>query len=145
MSIPVSERATTSTELVLEIAAHPRNVALARLFVAGAARDAGIEEETIDDVKIAVSEAVTRAVRGAPEDAIVTVRVVPSDAVIAVSVERAGDATGDGAPGNLGDDADASALGFAVICALFPGASVDAATGTVRFSARSGGPPAAGS
>lgn len=49
--------------LVLEIPPIPEHVATARLFLGAVARHFGYEEELVDDLKIAVSEACSMTVR----------------------------------------------------------------------------------
>lgn len=46
----------------LEITAHPQNAALARERVRETAREAGFSREALDDIEIAVGEAVTNAI-----------------------------------------------------------------------------------
>ena len=48
---------------VIEIPADAKSIALARVFASTIARAFGCEEELIDDVKIAISEACTNAVK----------------------------------------------------------------------------------
>jgi anti-sigma regulatory factor (Ser/Thr protein kinase) len=52
--------------LTLRVSADPALLTTTRLFAAGAARLAGCSDETVEDVRLAVSEACTRAVRDAP-------------------------------------------------------------------------------
>ena len=55
--------------VVLEVPAKPEFLLLARLAATGVGRSAGASEETIADLKLAVTEAVANAVRHAyPED-----------------------------------------------------------------------------
>ena len=51
--------------LTLRVSADPALLTTTRLFAAGAARLAGCSDETVEDVRLAVSEACTRAVRDA--------------------------------------------------------------------------------
>lgn len=124
----------TASELVLEIAALPRNVALARLFASGAARDAGVDEATIDDLKIAVSEAVTSALRAAGEDDLITVRTTDTGDRFAVSVERRPAAAREPAVRLERHADDMADVGLALIVSLFPDAISDDPPGSVRFS-----------
>lgn len=76
---------TTST---LVIDATTEQVRLARLVVVSAARAAGMDENVLDDVKLAVGEAVSRAVvrsRGVP-DAVIEVQIVQAQASFSVEV-----------------------------------------------------------
>lgn len=50
-------------QLVLAIPPEPSAIGVARLFAAASCRHIGIDEERIGDVKVAVSEAVTNAVK----------------------------------------------------------------------------------
>ncbi|HSK98046.1 MAG TPA: ATP-binding protein [Euzebyales bacterium] len=67
----------------LRIPAQPEYVGLARLVIAQAARQAGVTQDRVQDVKIAVDEALTHAVRAQTD------RAVP--APIDVSFGTAGD------------------------------------------------------
>jgi anti-sigma regulatory factor (Ser/Thr protein kinase) len=59
---------TTGSLLVLELAPDPALLASARLFAAAAARAAGCDADTVEDVRLAVSEACTRAIGAASGD-----------------------------------------------------------------------------
>ena len=67
--------------VVLEVPAKPEFLLLARLAATGVGRSAGASEETIADLKLAVTEAVANAVRHA----------YPSDSPGRVSVELSAD------------------------------------------------------
>lgn len=114
--------------MTLLLEASPRNVALARMFVASAVHEAGLDEEAIDDVKIAVSEAVTYAMGRVSSDGHVLVRLSPEDGAVVCSVESIGHPT---APAE-GDPAPTD-IGAAIISALFLDASIDP-VGAVAFT-----------
>jgi serine/threonine-protein kinase RsbW len=77
----------------LQFGALPLHVRTARLIAAALARRVGVEESLIDEVKLAIGEACSRAVdvhrRHAPTD-LVTVRFDDSDDVFSISVLDAG-------------------------------------------------------
>jgi serine/threonine-protein kinase RsbW len=50
-------------ELILAIPPEPGVIAIARIFAAASCRHIGMDEDRIDDVKVAASEAVTNAVK----------------------------------------------------------------------------------
>lgn len=54
---------TQTDQLVLAIPPDPSAIAVSRLFAAAACRHLGMGEDSVDDVKIAISEAVTNAVK----------------------------------------------------------------------------------
>ena len=58
----MSDRRAT---LALEFVADPALLATARLFAAAAARAGGCDDDVVEDVRLAVSEACARAIRGA--------------------------------------------------------------------------------
>lgn len=55
--------ASDGDELVLAIPPDPEVISVGRLFLASVCRHLGMDEDQIDDVKIAVSEALTNAVK----------------------------------------------------------------------------------
>jgi anti-sigma regulatory factor (Ser/Thr protein kinase) len=60
---------------VLEVPALPAHVGTARLFAAAVARRFGADEDSIEELKLAVSEACTGAIRAQAGDAAAPVRV----------------------------------------------------------------------
>jgi len=73
----------------LRIAPRTDQVRTARLVAAAAARRAGLDDETIDDVRLAVGEAVTRAVlrqRDAAVDADIAIEMADDGTVFSVTV-----------------------------------------------------------
>lgn len=124
---PEGARAT----LELELAADPALLAAARLFAAAAARAAGCDDDAVEDVRLAVSEACARSMRGATGRERVSVAArIASDGVAFVV---------DGPAGARDDDIDELDL----VAALFPSSSTSETDGrtTVRFDARAGLPP----
>jgi serine/threonine-protein kinase RsbW len=59
--------AAGTDELVLEIPPDPEQVRTARLFAAAAARHFDIDEDRVEDLKVAVSEACTNAIKSHAE------------------------------------------------------------------------------
>jgi serine/threonine-protein kinase RsbW len=125
--------AAGTDEVVLEIPAEPEHVRTARLFAASAARQFGVDEERVEDLKVAVSEAATNAMNahhasGTREP--IRIVVSPEAAAVRVSVVDAGagfepseriDATEDYTPpAGLFE----GSLGLALIRSLFPSAKI---------------------
>lgn len=133
----------------LEIAAEPHFVSTARLFAATVARQYSYPEDQVQDVKVAISEACSNAIKAHRQAGL----TAPIELVIRSSLEggltyEVVD-TGDGFEfdaddSNLPDGDPASlvdgGIGLTLIGALFPGFEVDSAPdeGTVlRFSLKS--------
>lgn len=121
----------------------PSHVRTARLVVVAAARRAGLEDGLLDELRLAVGEAASRAVglnaRHAPEVPVrVTVDDSPEGLVVAVTDEgpAAGPVPDDVSEGLLSGDADDDALAdpdvsLAVLTGLVDAVSIDAGpTGT---------------
>jgi serine/threonine-protein kinase RsbW len=133
----------TEDQFRLEFSSDPQLISTARLFAAAAARYFGCDEEVVQDVKIAVSEACTNAVK-AHANAVVSfpVRVVvrrDGDRVEFEVVDVGGgfDRDGDDQLKDGPDDLAESGIGLQIIQTLFPGSEVgrNAEGGTtVRFS-----------
>jgi serine/threonine-protein kinase RsbW len=134
----------------LEFSSEPDFISTARLFAGAAARYYGCDEDVVQDVKIAISEACTNAVK-AHGTALVAmpVRVIvqPADDRIEFQVVDAGGgferSGGNGKRAAAPDDALLeSGIGLHIIQSLFPDADVgpNAEGGTtVRFTvARAG-------
>jgi serine/threonine-protein kinase RsbW len=130
----------TADRFRLEFSSDPRFISTARLFASAVARYFDCDEETVDDIKLAISEACTNAVK-AP-DALngklpVGILVHPEDSAIEFAVvDRAGgfDETAVTPPDDLLAE---SGVGLQIIRSLFPQAVVehnpDGGT-TVRFA-----------
>jgi hypothetical protein len=120
----VSDRRAT---LELELAADPALLATARLFATAAARAGGCDDDVVEDVRLAVSEACARSMRGATD-------------LERISIEAHVGLTGvvfvvDGPAGTIGDDD-----GLDLVATLFPSAatSADGSRTSVRFDAPAG-------
>ncbi len=117
-----------SDDLVLEIAPEPEHVRTARLFAAAAARHFSVDEEKVDDLKVAISEACTNSFRAHQAARIsdpVVVVASPSDAGVKFAVIDAGEGF---EPDQGSRDLDHTppgglfegSLGLALIRKLFP-------------------------
>jgi anti-sigma regulatory factor (Ser/Thr protein kinase) len=121
----------------LSIPPSVEHVRTARLVAVAAARRAGLDEETVDDVRLAVGEAVARAVlrHGAAElDAAIDVVVRDDGRAFEVEVHESSD------PGQ-GDEDDGVAL--ALVRALAPEVGLNEGGLTLAWP-RHGASPAAG-
>lgn len=135
---------TSEDQFRLEFSSEPDFISTARLFAGAAARYYGCDEDSVQDVKIAISEACTNAVK-AHGSAFITmpVRVIvrPTDDRVAFEVIDSGGGF-DQAEGNGERTSDPDALlengiGLHIIQALFPDTEVGPNTEggtTVRFS-----------
>ncbi|MCP3820272.1 ATP-binding protein [Streptomyces sp. A3M-1-3] len=128
----------------LRFSALPEHVRTARLVAAAVARRAGVEEAVLDEVRLAVGEACSRAV-GLHRSHGVTapVRVVLTEEEKVFSIEVGDEVPGPSgaAPGSHGgaDDADAEGedeMGLAVISGLVDDVEVSAGElgGLIRMS-----------
>lgn len=106
--------------VTLVIPARTEYLILARLALAGIAREARIDQSTLADLKLAVTEACGNAVRHAqPEEGVVTVRYTVEDEAIEIRVED--DGPGMEAPdlATLADvELSEGGMGLAIIHAL---------------------------
>lgn len=107
----------TATLKVPALAEHART---ARLVAGAAARRAGVDEEALDDVRLAVGEAMGRAVHRASEPESRTVRLELTDDIDFFEIS-----VSDGEPIDLADEEGGLAL--ALISALAPRAQIVAA------------------
>ncbi|MGH2813460.1 MAG: ATP-binding protein, partial [Actinomycetota bacterium] len=119
----------------LDVPPDPDQVRTARLFAAAVARHFGADEERVEDLKVAISEAATNSIKahrdaGIPDH--VGVRAESSPGSIRFSVVDAG--PGFTAPETPMDPANPStpptglfegSLGLTVIQSLFPSVSID--------------------
>jgi len=140
---------TSEDQFSLEFTSEPDFISTARLFAGAAARYYGCDEDAVQDVKIAVSEACTNAVK-AHDNALIStpVRVLvrPSgDRVEFKVVDAGGGFQHEGNGGGRPVDAEAlleSGIGLQIIQALFPDTEVapnsEGGT-TVRFSVQRAG------
>lgn len=108
------------------------NVRTARLVAVAAARRAGLDEEVVDDVRLAVGELVARAVlrheRAGVDDDVELRLVDAGDCFEIVVTDRAGD---DGHLDQDGSGEDEVAL--ALVRALAPEAGLTPATAVLRW------------
>jgi anti-sigma regulatory factor (Ser/Thr protein kinase) len=123
----------------LRFSALPAHVRTARLVAAAVARRSGVDEAVLDEVRLAVGEACSRAVhlhrRYCPDRPVtVTLRDDPDAFRVAVSDEAPGDeGTGDAGLEDLADSVDLDAeavppgVGLAVISGLVDDVSVEPA------------------
>jgi hypothetical protein len=112
--------------LELELAADPALLATARLFATAAARAGGCDDDVVEDVRLAVSEACARSMRGASDGERISVEAHVSLAGVAFVVE--------GPTGSISDD---DIDGLDLVSTLFPTAatSADGSRTSVRFDA----------
>jgi serine/threonine-protein kinase RsbW len=135
---------TSEDQFRLEFSSDPDFISTARLFAGAAARYYGCDEDVVQDVKIAISEACTNAIKahGAALVAMpVRVTVHPlGDRISFEVIDYGGGFERNGGNGERSGDPDAlleSGIGLQIIQALFPdtevGSNSEGGT-TVRFS-----------
>jgi anti-sigma regulatory factor (Ser/Thr protein kinase) len=134
--------APSSQRFALEAPPDPKYVSAARLFAATVARQVGVAEENLDDVKVAIGEACARALATAPERPL-SVRAERSDLRLAFEVDQGqaspaspSDLTSTPTPQEL-----AVGLNLELITALFDDADVvlrSDGTPMLRFSVEAG-------
>lgn len=128
--------ATTEARFVLDVSPDAASVAIARLFAAAVARGASCSEDAIEDLKLAVSEALTNAVKehqaATTRDPVRIAASVESDVVVFDVIDRgrgpdaiegrleAKDQELTPAPGLY-----EGSLGLTVIQALYPKAEIE--------------------
>jgi hypothetical protein len=119
----VNDGAAVDGPVALRIEPDPELVSTARLFTAAAARRAGIDEGTIDDLKLAVTEACAAAIEaGAPT---IGIDATSDDGSMIVEV------TADALGGDTGAT-DAPIGHLSLVRSLFADAVIDG--GNVRLS-----------
>ncbi|MCB5166060.1 ATP-binding protein [Streptomyces bambusae] len=126
----------------LRFSAQPEHVRTARLVAAAVARRAGVEEALLDEVRLAVGEACSRAVglhRGNAVTAPVRVVLTDEEKVFSIEVgdEAPGGPAGPAGTGPAGDsDAAEDDMGLAVISGLVDDYEVTSgeAGGVIRMS-----------
>jgi anti-sigma regulatory factor (Ser/Thr protein kinase) len=129
----------------LRFSALPEHVRTARLVAAAVARRAGVDEAVLDEVRLAVGEACSRAVglhQNAGIAAPVKVALIEEEKQFSIEVgdEAPHSAPGDRAPGGAPEDGDAEAeedeMGLAVISGLVDDVEVTAGAhgGLIRMT-----------
>lgn len=115
---------------LLELPASARYIGTARMFAAAVARHYGVEEESVEDLKVAVSEACTSVIRARREgmgEGPVRLTASVDGGRITFSAKDAA-MPGDELPAGAGEgptwDRLATRLGMETIRALFPDAEV---------------------
>lgn len=115
----------------LTVPTRPEHVATARLFIASLGRTLGLHAEVIDDLRLAVSEAVTAAVVSAQSnDVTVSGTIGPEGVSVRVGPLSESNATGGTPTGQPSLD-----LG-SVVSALFPTAAFEGDTLVIAVSWR---------
>ena len=117
----------------LRFSALPEHVRTARLVAAAVARRAGVDEAVLDEVRLAVGEACTRAVglhQSGGITAPVKVALIEEEKLFSIEVgdEAPHSHPGDRQPGSAADDAEAEEdeMGLAVISGLVDDVEVSA-------------------
>jgi len=116
----------------LRFSALPEHVRTARLVAAAVARRAGVDEAVLDEVRLAVGEACSRAVglhQSAGIASPVQVKLIEEEKQFSIEVgdEAPRSVPGDGTPGSDGEDVDEEdEMGLAVISGLVDDVEVSA-------------------
>jgi anti-sigma regulatory factor (Ser/Thr protein kinase) len=138
----VTEAPSSAERFTLEVPPDPAYVSAARLFAATVARQVGVAEDDLDDVKVAIGEACARALATAPERPL-SVRAERRDSRLAFEVDQG--QAGPAAPTDLTSTPTpqelAVGLNLELITALFDDADVvESSEGppVVRFSVETG-------
>lgn len=131
---------TRPSALVLTMPARADNIVFCRLALSGLARSHAIDQEVIDDMKLALTEACSNSVRHAYQDGAgeVSVRITLDEVRLAIEVEDAGDGFSVEAPPAVPPVLDGGGMGLALIRALSDelviGPGADGHGSIVRFS-----------
>jgi len=133
-AVRMPDRVAGTDELVLEIPPDPEQIRTARLFAAASARHFGIDEERVEDLKVAISEACTNAMKAHRHSGLgdpIRVIATPDPGGVRFAVVDAGagfdppealvEAEDDAPPSGITE----GTLGLALIGALFPGAEIE--------------------
>jgi anti-sigma regulatory factor (Ser/Thr protein kinase) len=116
----------------IELSPEPAYLATARMFAAAVARQVSVEEELLDDLKLAISEACARALVSAP-DGPLRVAAIRTGGRLVFEVTQGERAL----PGGPGGEDLAAGLSLELITVLFDDAEVAPGpdgTPVVRFS-----------
>lgn len=125
MSAEAAPEAGPGDRFLLEIPSEAANVSTARLFAAAIARQFGCEEETVENLKLAVSEACTMAVR-APRAGPVRVAAARDGQSLAFEITDVGPPVSEATPeaGEATPESFSRSTSFDIIGALFDDARV---------------------
>lgn len=117
----------TEDKFRLEFTSDPRFISTARLFAAAVARYYDCDEETVDDIKLAISEACTNAVKAQDGDVPVGILARPEDSQVEFRVvDRAGGFDESAVTKEpITDDLAEGGIGLQIIRSLFPEAVVE--------------------
>jgi len=133
---------------VIELPADASSLSIARMFASTLARQFSVAEEAIDDIKIAISEACTNAIKAherAAVDAPIQVSISrPSDEMLTFEIaDRGAHSEGEVSPDPSEQSGPDGNLGLLLIGSLFANSEVVPTTpnGTVvRFAVAAGTP-----
>jgi len=143
------EQVTAVERLELAIPPYPGSIAMARIFGASVTRHFGCGEDSVEDVKIALSEACTNSVKAHQDNGVEEpIRIIGTaeenelvfevvDAGPGIDPERHLSASDNTPPAGLFE----GSLGLTVIRSLFPDAEIgpnDDVGTTVRFAVKRG-------
>lgn len=111
------------TVLTLSIPARPEYLVLGRLALAGVARVVAVDPDALSDLKLALTEACSNAIRhayaGADGDVEIRFEVADDASYVAIEVSDDGPGFEDGKPGGESPDGeDEGGLGLAIIRAV---------------------------
>ena len=127
----------TATTVRLTIPAKAEFITLTRLALTGLAREAGIDEEVLSDLKLALSEACSNSVRHAyrdGRDGTVEIAYELEPGRFAIAVSDDGNGFADDLDGEGGEELTEGGLGIAIIRAVSDEFSVsEADDGGVRL------------
>jgi anti-sigma regulatory factor (Ser/Thr protein kinase) len=123
-------------DLTLELVADASLIGTARMFAGAAARHAGCDEATTEDVKIAISEGCTRALRGST-DPTTRIRVAALPTATGLTMSISGPPDAPRATESIAVGLEEGPDGLAIIETLFPGADerTDDGRRTISFTA----------
>lgn len=108
----------TADSIELELPATPEFASTARIFAASVARQFGAEEETVADVKLAVSEVCTFAIdSNDPDGGKVRINIRPTESRLEFQIEAKADAL---SKSDHPQEDTFAGLGQSVVLSLFP-------------------------
>lgn len=109
----------------LEFSSDPRFISTARLFAAAVARYYDCDEETVDDIKLAISEACTNAVKADGQTLPVGIYARPEDANVEFRVVDRAAGFEEPPPRSDEEELVEGGIGLQIIRSLFPEAVVE--------------------